>query len=1169
MFSWRKPQLAGVTLAAASMVLTFGTTANGAQLTSAPNAKALSGDEAPQPVIVVLKDQLSKAPADAGHLTARKQEAASAQAPLLAKVKAGGGTHVKSFVVGNAFSATVGPALRAALAADPAVASVVPDGMVKVTPPSATAPGAPGAPAAPGGAKGPKAVSPKAKGNAKSDGNANGTNPYAICPSDPAKPLLEPEALYSTHVESTPGNPGAHEIATGKGVKVAYIADGLDPDNPDFIRPDGSHAIVDHQDFTGDGWDAPSGGAEAFGDASAMVAQGRESYDLSKFVNPTHPLPAGCTIRIKGFAPDASLVALKAGGLTTLPNSAILQSIDYAVSVAHVDVLNESFGSNVTPDSGAHDTITLFNDQAVAAGVTVTVSSGDAGINGTIGTPATDPQVIATGASTDNQSYLQTGYAASQFSNGTWANNRISALSSGGFTQAGRTVDLVAPGEADWALCSPKLSVFTECTNYNGTGSSVQPFGGTSQSAPLTAGAAALVIQAYRDGHHGESPAPALVKKFLTGTAQDLGLPAQEQGAGLLNVRAAVEAARGYHSSSGAGQSNTLAVTTGQLDITGTPGSGHTAEVTVVNTGRTTQTVTGATRTFAPLANSRQTVPLNSSTDPKFAYATNGSPWVHHEVKFTVPQGADRLAASIAWQGKPQKSGAGTVTPVVRMTLLDPSGRLETNTRPQGGPVSANFGIVDVPHPVAGEWTAVLYTPEGTNGFTGPVLLDTATERAVPDGPVSPKVTKVAPGHSATLRVHLTTPETGGDSAESVTVAGSNGRTTSVPVILRSLVPLSGTGGSFTGTITGGNARDVSPAQSFTYAFDVTGGHRDIRAGVTLSDPNVLVQGALISPDGTPIDIESNALFNASGAPTGTTKGVSATAIHPVPGRWRFVLNVLNPVSGAEQAQPFHGTVGLDQDRATVTGLPHSAATRLAADKPVTLQVTYANNTAATQMIHADGRLTDKMVDVPLVPQGTSATVALPLHPSSVTPGFLVPPGTDRLTAVAASSTPAQLELSGTAGSPDVFGDLKEAQDGSAVSVAKDFGSARQPVVPGFWSTYVQQIGPFPAAGAPADTSTITADAHTLAFDPSLTSSTNDPFAAAVTTSAPALAPVTVQPGATGSLQVTITPHGDKGSTVHGVLYLVTAPGAVTTANNQIGTTGSVLAAIPYSYTIG
>ena len=61
---------------------------------------------------------------------------------------------------------------------------------------------------------------------------------------------------------------------------------------------------------------------------------------------------------------------------------------------------------------------------------------------------------------------------------------------------------------------------------------------------------------------------------------------------------------------------------------------------------------------------------------------------------------------------------------------------------------------------------------------------------------------------------------------------------------------------------------------------------------------------------------------------------------------------------------------------------------------------------------------------------------------------------------------------------------------------------------------------------------------------------------------------MTVAPGATGSLQVTLTPNGPKGSTVKGVLYLVSGPTFVPTANNSLGTTGAVLAAIPYSYTV-
>src|SRR6185437_7848309 len=104
--------------------------------------------------------------------------------------------------------------------------------------------------------------------------------------------------------------------------------------------------------FSGEGPNAPTPGGEAFGDASSIAAQGRQTYDLSTFVNPAHPLPPGCNIKIRGVAPGASLVGLKVfGEAPTAPTSRFIQAIDYAVNVAGVDVLNESFGGNPFPDT--------------------------------------------------------------------------------------------------------------------------------------------------------------------------------------------------------------------------------------------------------------------------------------------------------------------------------------------------------------------------------------------------------------------------------------------------------------------------------------------------------------------------------------------------------------------------------------------------------------------------------------------------------------------------------------------------------------------------------------------------------------------------------------------------------------------------------------------------
>ena len=373
-----------------------------------------------------------------------------------------------SFSAVNGFSANVTKAQAATLAADPAVAAVVPDLAI-------TRGSTPSAEAAVAAKAGP---SPKARAG--------------TCPSDPAKPLLEPEALQLTHTAYVDGSrPQAQNIVDGSGVKVAFIADGLDINNPDFIRADGAMSSSTTRTSPVTGWPLrPAAQRRSATPAPSRRRAGRSTTSPT-IVNPAHPLPAGCTIQVRGMAPGASMIGLKVfGNAHTAPTSRFIEAIDYAV--AHgADVLNESFGGNPFPDT-SDDPITLADNAAIAAGVTVVASTGDAGTTGTIGSPASSPTgVIGVAGTTSFRSYLQTGESGAQFSNGSWLSNNISALSSGGITQAGGVPDLAAPGDLGWALCTPDVELYEECTDNAGKPTRIEEFGGTSQSSPLVAGAAA------------------------------------------------------------------------------------------------------------------------------------------------------------------------------------------------------------------------------------------------------------------------------------------------------------------------------------------------------------------------------------------------------------------------------------------------------------------------------------------------------------------------------------------------------------------------------------------------------------------------------------------------------------------------------------------------------
>ncbi|WJK40074.1 S8 family serine peptidase [Solwaraspora sp. WMMA2056] len=232
------------------------------------------------------------------------------------------------------------------------------------------------------------------------------------------------------------------------------------------------------------------------------------------------------TTGARGLAPKAKLTSVKVGTANgAVDVSQIIAAVDWVV--AHRDhdpthpirVLNLAYGSAGNPAFWT-DPLHFAVEKAWQAGIVVVAAAGNDGTGfGRLDNPASNPYVIAVGASLTKGTLSTTDDELAPFTN---------------LANSGKQVDLLAPGQSVLSLRNPGSNVDNlfpgarvGTTLFRGTG--------TSQAVAVTAATAALLLQA--------KPwlTPDQVKQVLVGSTTFLptGVGAN-LGLGSINLHAAL-----------------------------------------------------------------------------------------------------------------------------------------------------------------------------------------------------------------------------------------------------------------------------------------------------------------------------------------------------------------------------------------------------------------------------------------------------------------------------------------------------------------------------------------------------------------------------------------------------------------------------------------------------
>lgn len=277
---------------------------------------------------------------------------------------------------------------------------------------------------------------------------------------------------------------------TGKNVTVAIIDTGVAP-HADLIYP--TNRIVGFKDFVNNQSKFYDDNGHGTHCAGILAGSGYSSKG-----------------KYKGIAPEANILSIKVLDENGNGNTSdILSTVQWIIDnkeVYKTRIINFSLGA-IAQYKERRDPLVKAANKAIENDMIVVAAVGNSGpMRNTILSPATSRYVISVGASNDRDTPHVESATIAEFSSRGPTIDRV------------RKPDLIAPGVDIMSLSHRNLSGYTTLS-------------GTSMSAPMISGAAALLLNENPNYNHFD------IKKKLLNACSRIKASSYEQGAGVLDIR--------------------------------------------------------------------------------------------------------------------------------------------------------------------------------------------------------------------------------------------------------------------------------------------------------------------------------------------------------------------------------------------------------------------------------------------------------------------------------------------------------------------------------------------------------------------------------------------------------------------------------------------------------